>query len=62
MSVVAEQDKAHMAKLADEASNLRSHEAHMLALEIAYALGRRTGFREAGEMARTSLSEGKDHG
>lgn len=69
---IADQDKPDMAKLADEFTHLRSREAFAAGLEVAYALGRRTGFREAGEFARESLgiaktdppspSEGTDHG
>ncbi len=59
---IAEQDRLTLAKLTDEATQLRSREAFSALVEVAYALGRRTGFAECRTLVlapteRPSLSE-----
>jgi hypothetical protein len=46
---VADQDRLELEKLVDEATQLRSREAFSALVEVAYVLGWRTGFAEAGE-------------
>lgn len=59
---VADQDRLELEKLVDEATQLRSREAFSALVEVAYVLGRRTGFAECRTLVlapteRPSLSE-----
>lgn len=64
--IIAEQDRDAVEKLVDEATCLRSREAFSALVELAYAMGRRAGYRECREIVvaptRSGHSEGHDHG